>query len=161
MSSPRVLEGGRPNRRGLYWLPAAGVAATIFVLSSFPDFGALEHPLLKESDKLLHGAVYALLGAAILWGLEAGFSQPAIVRRAGVAALAASLYGITDEIHQRFVPGRAGVWQDWVADAVGAAVGAGLAWVFTQTRHRLRLTRVRRSATTSAPAGQRDRGTPA
>ena len=40
----------------------------------------------------------------------------------------AAAYGITDEVHQYFVPGRMGIWQDWVADAVGALLGAWLAW---------------------------------
>jgi VanZ family protein len=40
-------------------------------------------------------------------------------------ALAASLYGIIDETHQYFVPGRdCNVW-DWLADTLGAFLGAG------------------------------------
>jgi VanZ family protein len=43
-----------------------------------------------------------------------------------IAAIA-SVYGITDEFHQSFVPGRdANIW-DWLADTIGACIGAGLA----------------------------------
>lgn len=38
-----------------------------------------------------------------------------------------SIYAITDEIHQIFVPGRAAEISDWLVDAGGACVGAALA----------------------------------
>jgi VanZ family protein len=118
----------------LHWLPAAAVAVAIFVLSSFPDFGALEHPLLKESDKLLHGVVYALFAGCILWGQEKGFGQPVAGGRVWLAVILAAAYGITDEVHQRFVPGRMGTWQDWVADVVGALIGGWCIFVLTWLR---------------------------
>lgn len=41
----------------------------------------------------------------------------------------ASAYGISDELHQSFVPGRdCNVW-DWLADTLGAIIGAGLVMV--------------------------------
>jgi VanZ family protein len=38
--------------------------------------------------------------------------------------LTASLYGVTDEVHQLFVPFRESSWQDWLADATGSGLGA-------------------------------------
>ena len=38
-----------------------------------------------------------------------------------------AFYAGTDEFHQRFVPGRAGVFRDALLDTAGAAVGIGLA----------------------------------
>ena len=49
-------------------------------------------------------------------------------RLSAVAALAAALaavYGVSDELHQSFVPGRTADGADVVADAVGAVLGAG------------------------------------
>lgn len=120
--------------RAAYWAPAVTVAVIIFILSSFPDFGALESGILRESDKLLHAVVYAVLAGCIMWGLGEGFRHPAALKHVMLAALLAAVYGVTDEIHQRFVPGRMGVWQDWLADAVGAMVGAWCAWAFTLYR---------------------------
>jgi VanZ family protein len=44
------------------------------------------------------------------------------------AALAAVLYGLSDEVHQSFIPGRDASVGDVVADALGALLGAA-AWV--------------------------------
>jgi VanZ family protein len=40
----------------------------------------------------------------------------------------ASAYGITDELHQAFVPLRMPDPMDWLVDTVGAAVGALTMW---------------------------------
>ena len=45
-----------------------------------------------------------------------------------------SAYGALDELHQYFVPGRACMWQDWVLDTVGTALGVGLAMVFARRK---------------------------
>ncbi len=46
--------------------------------------------------------------------------------RAYLAVLLASLYGVSDEVHQAYVPGRSADLFDWVADTVGAGVGVGV-----------------------------------
>ena len=38
--------------------------------------------------------------------------------------MTASVYGMTDEAHQAFIPFRESGWQDWLADTIGAAIGA-------------------------------------
>jgi VanZ family protein len=44
-----------------------------------------------------------------------------------IAAGIGSAYGILDEVHQFFVPGRdCNVW-DWIADTLGAVIGAAAA----------------------------------
>ena len=50
----------------------------------------------------------------------------------------ASLYGATDEFHQSFVPGRDSDVLDWVADTLGAALGAASATVATRALRRPR-----------------------
>lgn len=40
------------------------------------------------------------------------------------AVLLTSLYAVTDEIHQLFVPGRSCQFSDWVIDTCGAILGA-------------------------------------
>ncbi len=102
---------------------ALGWMAVLFWLSSQP---AIDAPLLfPGQDKLFHAGVYGLLAAALLGAQPAG-RRGYGRRQAWLAAALASLYGITDEVHQAFVPGRsADVW-DWVADTAGAALAAWL-----------------------------------
>ena len=66
---------------------------------------------------LAHFVEYAVLGALLL------LAMPRSARRwaALTAAVAiASLYGITDEFHQSFVPGRVPDIADWAVDTAGA-----------------------------------------
>jgi len=109
----------------LYWLlPALAYAALIFWLSSQPR--PLPHLTSRVGDKLLHLVEYAAFAVVVTWGLSHLVTLP---RAARWAALLGSLYGLTDELHQRFVPHRSAEVGDWVADTLGAALGALLAWL--------------------------------
>ena len=52
------------------------------------------------------------------------------------AVLIASLYGVSDEYHQRFVPGRMFDVLDMVADALGASAGAAVVGACSIIRRR-------------------------
>lgn len=70
---------------------------------------------------LAHFCEYALFGFLLQNAL--GCSLP--VRRAVLLAVViASAYGVTDEFHQLFVPGRACDPVDWLVDTAGATLGA-------------------------------------
>jgi VanZ family protein len=114
-----------------YWAPVALYAGTIFYLSSqshpeeqLPSF------LLKDvSDKLLHAVEYGIM-AMLCYRAFRWAAGPAVARQAVVLAIVtASVYGITDEVHQLFVPFRESSWQDWLADTIGATIGA-TSWRF-------------------------------
>jgi VanZ family protein len=108
-------------------LPALLVMAGIWFLSSQTTLPKPKGPL--GIDKVQHFIAYFALAAAIgLW-----FSSSKSPKRQWKLFLAsaaiASVYGVVDEIHQYFVPGRdCNVW-DWLADSVGAVFG-GLALLF-------------------------------
>lgn len=53
--------------------------------------------------------------------------------RAGLALALAVLYAVSDEIHQAFVPGRAGSPLDVAIDAVGVACGIAI-WQLIRSR---------------------------
>jgi VanZ family protein len=113
--------------------PALVWAAVIFVLSSFP--GSAYPPTdLVNADKLVHVAIYGVLGALCARGLARGWTFGASM--VVVAAGAAALYGLTDELHQWFVPGRNADWRDVVADAVGALLGATVMGLWVRRRRR-------------------------
>jgi VanZ family protein len=96
-------------------------AALLFYLSS-------QRAILPETrgwDKVAHFLAYGLLGLLIARALHGG-SGPVRVRLALAAVALATLYGASDELHQRFVPGRDASLLDLAADLLGAAGGAAL-----------------------------------
>ena len=113
-------------------LPALLIAAFIWFLSSQ---SILPQPKgILGWDKLQHLLVYAVLAAAAgLWPTGAFWGRrPALALL--LTALAASAYGATDEVHQYFVPGRnCNVW-DWIADTLGAIIGASAMAVLWRPR---------------------------
>lgn len=110
------------------WIPPIAVAGLIFVASSIP--GKELPPLpLPGFDKLEHGSIYALLGAATSRALLGGGLAP--VAAIGAATAIASAYGASDEFHQSFVPNRSVDPFDWLADTLGGCAGASL-WAFAR-----------------------------
>lgn len=73
-------------------------------------------------DKVMHFGAYFILAALLAHAFYPGTSK----RRFALALVVASLYGVSDEIHQMFVPGRDASIGDWLADSLGAWVGAYL-----------------------------------
>ena len=79
-----------------------------------------------------HFLEYALLGLLLANALR--FHMP-LRRACALAVLLASLYGVTDEVHQWFVPDRFCDPVDWLVDTCGAALGAfvfSFVWVRRQ-----------------------------
>ena len=114
-----------------YWTPVTLYAGTIFFLSaqSHPEEQLPSFLLEGVSDKVLHAVEYGILSLlcyrAFRWA-----AGPAVARQAVVLAIVtASVYGLTDELHQLFVPFRESSWQDWLADTIGAVIGA-MSWRF-------------------------------
>jgi len=100
------------------WWPALLWAAAIFFVSSRSKLPELP-PGLLSWDKLHHCAAYAVGGAALAYARRARPAGP----WPWAAALLGSLYGVSDEVHQLFVPGRNSDWHDWLADTVGVLAG--------------------------------------
>ncbi|OGQ21100.1 MAG: hypothetical protein A2138_09930 [Deltaproteobacteria bacterium RBG_16_71_12] len=104
------------------YLPALAGAAAIFVVSSMPRPPIPEVLVFWNSDKLLHAAAYCVLATLVLLGAQARAGGLTVGARVE-ATIAAALYGVTDEWHQSFVPGRSLSAYDLMADALGAALG--------------------------------------
>ena len=81
---------------------------------------ALLGPGVDVVSSLAHFCEYAVFGAL----LQNALGKKTDARRAAAfAVLCASAYGITDEFHQLFVPGRACDPIDWIVDTAGATLG--------------------------------------
>jgi UDP-2,3-diacylglucosamine pyrophosphatase LpxH len=74
-------------------------------------------------DKLGHFMAFGVLAAALETALRRTRHDFPVYRRHLFVFLVVAIFGTTDEWHQRFVPGRACDFFDWVADALGGAVG--------------------------------------
>ena len=136
-----------------YWLPALAWMALIYFASNDPK--SLYHsarviqPLVQPNTqvttlrsivifarKCAHSAEFAVL-AILLWcalrtmsAQRNGWSW----RLAVCAMLGVIVYGITDEIHQMYVPTRQAGFMDVVYDAIGGAVGLSALWAFGRWR---------------------------
>ncbi len=109
----------------VYWGPVVGYAGLIFYLSaqSHPD-DDLPSLVGAVNDKVLHALEYAGLGGLCYRAFRWGTSGSMAARAVFFSILTASLYGVTDEVHQLFVPFRESSWQDWLADVTGSVLGA-------------------------------------
>jgi len=103
------------------------VMGTIFWLSHQPG-DSLYLPPLPGIDKLAHLLAYGVLAAATLFA----FGERWRSEKAGLTVLITIffclVYGISDEFHQSFIPGRAPSFLDIVADCGGAGL-VGFFWL--------------------------------
>ena len=87
-------------------------------------------------DVVGHLMLYAGLATLLLFGFwswrSAGSGE---FRWVALAVVLALLYGLSDEYHQTFVPGRAASLKDIIVDGLGAT-GAALAMFYVATRWR-------------------------
>ena len=100
------------------------IMGIIFYVSHQPgDFAHL--PPLSGLDKLLHVIAYGSLAGAFLYGLQplTHNSNRSVI--AIVVVLFCIIYGISDEYHQSFIPGRFDSIWDVLADGIGALLVAG------------------------------------
>ena len=78
--------------------------------------------------KLAHLTEYALLGMAITFGILYGSNVEKLNQKRQYVFVQGigSFYAMTDEIHQLFVPGRAGRMSDVLIDSIGIMFGFGI-----------------------------------
>lgn len=104
-----------------YWFPLIIYCILIFLQSSFPSIESV--PELPYSDKLLHFFAYAVLGAFFLRAYKTLRVRNRLNLLIMLSILSSSLYGISDELHQYFVPCRSAEWMDILADILGSVFG--------------------------------------
>jgi VanZ family protein len=108
------------------WGPFLAALAVVFWLSSMSEVPGAHY----FWDKFLHTVGYAGLGILALRAFHGGFERPRLAPTL-LAGLAVILWGISDEFHQSFVPGRNSSALDVLADAVGFACAVVLLAIAT------------------------------
>lgn len=112
------------KRAWLCWSLTIIYMAIIFYYSAQSYFPPSSLPGLNISDKIKHAVLYMGLGILFYISLK----STKIKKSWLFSILFTTLYGISDEIHQLFVPNRMCSIGDMIANAVGAIIGASLIW---------------------------------
>ena len=143
----------RPSKRFVIvsWALVAAWAFLIFFMSSNTGTGlntglgifssiyramqAVQEQLLGPGvdalSSIAHFCEYTMFGALLANALRCHMP----LRRACLIAIAcASLYGVSDEVHQLFVPERMCDPVDWMVDTAGSALGSGIAYAVLRKR---------------------------
>ena len=105
----------------ILWLITISYMGLIFYLSSKP---IMLPKMLRNTDKIIHAIVYFILALLFYFSLlKSGLRKSLLA----ISLLLAISYGISDEIHQYYVPGRIASIGDVIADSFGALIGSLLA----------------------------------
>jgi len=123
-----------PATRAVRWLAAAVWMGGIFYLSHQSTPAGRSGGTVESVAA--HLTLYAGLALVLFWALNAqhGRAQAPLWARLTVAFALAVLYGVSDEIHQAFVPSRTASEADIGLDALGSAAGLALALLSTLLR---------------------------
>ena len=108
------------------WGPVVLQMALIFAASSIPNLRNLPGGM---SDKSGHSIGYAMLAGVLLRAFAGGRLRGVTWKAGLIAIVLATLYGVSDEFHQLFVPGRSADPYDVLADCVGATIGVAIGWL--------------------------------
>ena len=106
------------------------IAVAIFLLSAQSKLPIPETVSFHGLDKLLHACAFGSLAFAASYWVSANKWLEKPLRYSVFVCCIVACYGISDELHQIFVPGRDASVYDWLADCTGAvlAVGLRLCW---------------------------------
>lgn len=104
----------------LVYLPLVIYWIVLLVLTSLPSTMAITSGV---SDKIEHFGAYAILGALLFLAFRFQGKYAVLKKNASLFAfLISAFYGMLDELHQLFVPGRSADIIDWIADFAGAGL---------------------------------------
>jgi hypothetical protein len=125
--SRKLLAGSRT-------IPMALVMGIIFFLSHQPG-DSLYLPPFPGIDKLAHLVAYGTLAAATIYAFSPGYQRREPFAVFCISVLFCLGYGVSDEFHQSFVPGRSPSGFDILADVCGALLVCLLWSGWKRSRH--------------------------
>lgn len=108
------------------------VMGVIFFLSHQPG-SDLNLPLFNGADKILHATAYGVLAISSIFAFPKTFKIAFPFATAFFVVVICLLYGIADEYHQSFIPGRSPDIFDVAADVLGAIIVSSI-WYIHKTK---------------------------
>ena len=104
----------------------------IFALSSQSNL----HPsgVFEIWDKLNHFGAYFLMMLFMFISFRNIFVKKSLIKILLISFIATSIFGITDELHQYFVPNRTCDYRDWLADSIGRGLAGVLIYLIYKSR---------------------------
>lgn len=108
--------------------PVIVTMGVIFFLSHQP--GTFFGPYSFDGvDKLAHFVIYSILSLSVIYAFTGKYRIKKKRLVVGTVMIVGLLYGVSDELHQTFIPGRFSTISDVVADVAGALFVC-LIWLF-------------------------------
>lgn len=104
-----------------FWFPVLLYSGIIFWASSVSQSDMPVH--IGRWDKTIHLIEYLPFGFLLIRALKNTGREKSFMVIFIMTVLGAFLYGLSDEFHQWFVPGRSPSWMDVFADTVGGSLG--------------------------------------
>lgn len=92
-----------------------------------PEKVKLVERINNTAREYMHGVVFLVLGLLVQNAVLKG--RPKSLKALATALAICVAYGLTDEIHQLFVPGRAFQISDLAMDSLGSLTGSALAFL--------------------------------
>jgi len=111
-------------RSRLRFLPVALYVLLIFFVSSRPNLHP-PGPDFEAKDKVAHFLEYFILGALLFKSIGWNAIRVKWANFVFLFAVGVSV-GAFDELLQSYTPGRSMSVFDWIADALGVAIGVGI-----------------------------------
>ena len=123
------------NKKKILYLPLALYWIIIFILTSLPG-NSIPKMILGFSDKAKHLGAYLVLSFLLNFALHFQKKYKLINKySASSTFMIIFFYGLLDEIHQIFVPGRYFEWLDFLSDLIGGLIGILLSrWIINQNK---------------------------
>lgn len=118
-----------------YRLPAIVWAFFIFIASSIPS-NRIPNFLFKYLDKPIHILIFGVLGVLVYRALEPDSQRDRYTMKTALMTFGIVLcYGIIDEFHQGYTPGRSVDLYDLMADAVGGILAVIVIYLWRRRRN--------------------------
>lgn len=107
------------------WLPVIAWMGAIYVVSSMPG-DKLPKIDIPNIDKIAHFLEYFILSMLLMRAFTNSTKSFNLTALIILSIIITSLYGFSDEWHQKFVAGRMSDLYDFLTDSIGSIAGAFL-----------------------------------